>query len=800
MEQLVWSTATHPHVGFLWRGAEGRRLPFRHLNARRPRLDCLMEPIKVEALKAVSRDGLLPDTSRDGLLPDTRHKDKQSGVPEMINAIRAALRSMGEGEINVSAYDTAWVALVKSLNGDDAPQFPSCIDWIARNQLPDGSWGDDMFFLVQDRIINTLACIIALKSWDVHDYAFKKGLSFISENMWRVTKDDENWTLSGFEIIFPMLIQKAKDLGINIPLDDPTLEAIYAKRELKLTKIPRDAVHAVPTTFLLSIEGMPGLDWKRLCELRCPDGSFMSSPAPTAYALMQTGDPKCFEFLDRLVGKFNGSVPFVYPIEIFERLWVVDRLERLGISRYFKSEIEDYLDYIYRNWTDEGLSFTKGCPVKDIDDTAMGFRLLRLHGYPVSPCAFKRFENDGQFVCYPRQSNQSVSAMYNLYRAADQASFPGDDHVLGRARSYSRAFLRERRASDQLNDKWIISEGLPGEVMYGLDFPWEASLPRIETRMYLEQYGGSNDVWIGKVLYRMNLISNDAYLKAAKADFSNFQRLCRLEWLSLKRWCDENNLEMYGVTPQSALRAYFLAAASIFEPGRAAERLGWARAAVLAEAISGCLLMSSNTHDDRTATAEWLIDEFVNSDDEKPASGGGKKNSQVTSSLAYALRDLIDIHASDDASVADCLRGAWKEWFMAWTKTEREGPRAADTALLLVRTVEICSGRHHSTEQDLKLLPDYSKLEQLTRSICCRLATEAPALNGENMDKIDELDRQVGFEMQELAQCVFQSCSSINRVTRQTFLHVTKSYYYVALCSPETIEHHISKVIFEDVV
>ena len=62
------------------------------------------------------------------------------------------------------------------------------------------------------------------------------GLSFISENMWRVTKDDENWTLSGFEIIFPMLIEKAKDLGINIPLDDPTLEAIYAKRELKFTK------------------------------------------------------------------------------------------------------------------------------------------------------------------------------------------------------------------------------------------------------------------------------------------------------------------------------------------------------------------------------------------------------------------------------------------------------------------------------------------------------------------------------------------------------------------------------------
>jgi hypothetical protein len=76
---------------------------------------------------------------------------------------------------------------------------------------------------------------------------------------------------------------------------------------LFICRIPRNAFHVVPTTFLLSIEGMPGLDWERLCNLQCPDGSFMSSPAPTAYALMQTGDPKCFEFLDRVVSKFNGS-------------------------------------------------------------------------------------------------------------------------------------------------------------------------------------------------------------------------------------------------------------------------------------------------------------------------------------------------------------------------------------------------------------------------------------------------------------------------------------------------------------
>lgn len=42
----------------------------------------------------------------------------------------------------------------------------------------------------------------------------------------------------------------------------------------------------------------------------------------------------------------------------------------------------------------------------------------------------------------------------------------------------------------------------------------------------------------------------------------------------------------FGVAQEDALRAYFLAAASVYEPSRAAERLAWARAAILANAVS----------------------------------------------------------------------------------------------------------------------------------------------------------------------------------------------------------------------
>lgn len=55
------------------------------------------------------------------------------------------------------------------------------------------------------------------------------------------------------------------------------------------------------------------------------------------------------------------------------------------------------------------------------------------------------------------------------------------------------------------------------KVAYALDVPWYASLPRIETRLYIEQYGGENDIWIGKTLYKYvflhKFISNQYHLK-----------------------------------------------------------------------------------------------------------------------------------------------------------------------------------------------------------------------------------------------------------------------------------------------
>ena len=40
-----------------------------------------------------------------------------------------------------------WVALIEDIHGSGLPQFPSSLQWIAKNQLPDG-WSNSEFFVV----------------------------------------------------------------------------------------------------------------------------------------------------------------------------------------------------------------------------------------------------------------------------------------------------------------------------------------------------------------------------------------------------------------------------------------------------------------------------------------------------------------------------------------------------------------------------------------------------------------------------------------------------------------------------
>lgn len=158
-------------------------------------------------------------------------------IKGLVEKIKAMLDSMDDGGINVSAYDTAWVALVEDVNGSGRPQFPSCLEWIVNNQLPDGSWGDRLIFLTYDRMISTLACVVALTFWNIHPNKCQKGVKFLKENMSKLETENEEHMPSGFEVVFPSLIDIAKKLNIEVSEDSPVLKEIYARRNQKLAKL-----------------------------------------------------------------------------------------------------------------------------------------------------------------------------------------------------------------------------------------------------------------------------------------------------------------------------------------------------------------------------------------------------------------------------------------------------------------------------------------------------------------------------------------------------------------------------------
>ncbi|KAL7153191.1 hypothetical protein ABFS83_04G149800 [Erythranthe nasuta] len=520
-------------------------------------------------------------------------------IKECIEYVKTMLSTMDEGRISVSPYDTAWVALIRDLEGSDAPQFPSCIEWIAKHQLPDGSWGDEQFFSACDRLVNTLACVVALRSWNVHADKSKKGIQYIKENVHKLEHEKYEHMTCGFEVVFPALLQTSRNLGIeDIPYDAPVLREICSTRDHKLKMIPMELMHKVKTSLLFSLEGLENLDWGKLLQLQATDGSFLTSPSSTAFAFMQTKDDKCLKFIEYTLEKCNGGAPHTFPVDIFARLWAVDRLQRLGVSRFFESEISDCLSYIYRFWTDNGVFSGRESEFCDIDDTSMGFRLLRLHGYDVNPNVFRNFKKGNKFSCWDRQMIESPSPIYSLYRAS-QVRFPGEE-ILEEANNFSYNFLQDMLANNSVLDKWVISKHLPDEIRIGLEMPWYASLPRVVTRYYLQHYGGSDEVWIGKTLYRMQEISNDVYLDLARLDFNRCQDQHQIEWLGMQEWYANCNVREFGISRKDLLLAYFLAAATIFEPERTKERILWAKSQIVSTMITSYLNQESTPFDEKT--------------------------------------------------------------------------------------------------------------------------------------------------------------------------------------------------------
>lgn len=63
------------------------------------------------------------------------------------------------------------------------------------------------------------------------------GVAFIKENMGKLSEAKTEHMTCGFEVVFPALLDKATELGIEgIPYNDPAIQEIFSVREEKMRR------------------------------------------------------------------------------------------------------------------------------------------------------------------------------------------------------------------------------------------------------------------------------------------------------------------------------------------------------------------------------------------------------------------------------------------------------------------------------------------------------------------------------------------------------------------------------------
>nr|Q9XEI0.1 RecName: Full=Ent-kaurene synthase 2, chloroplastic; Short=SrKS2; Flags: Precursor [Stevia rebaudiana]AAD34295.1 kaurene synthase [Stevia rebaudiana] len=471
-------------------------------------------------------------------------------------------------EISVSSYDTAWVAMVPSPNSPKSPCFPECLNWLINNQLNDGSWGlvnhthNHNHPLLKDSLSSTLACIVALKRWNVGEDQINKGLSFIESNLASATEKSQPSPI-GFDIIFPGLLEYAKNLDINLLSKQTDFSLMLHKRELEQKRCHSNEMDG----YLAYIsEGLGNLyDWNMVKKYQMKNGSVFNSPSATAAAFINHQNPGCLNYLNSLLDKFGNAVPTVYPHDLFIRLSMVDTIERLGISHHFRVEIKNVLDETYRCWVERDEQI-----FMDVVTCALAFRLLRINGYEVSPDPLAEITNE-LALKDEYAALETYHASHILYQ---------EDLSSGKQILKSADFLKEIISTDSNR----LSKLIHKEVENALKFPINTGLERINTRRNIQLYNVDN-TRILKTTYHSSNISNTDYLRLAVEDFYTCQSIYREELKGLERWVVENKLDQLKFARQKTAYCYFSVAATLSSPELSDARISWAKNGILTTVV-----------------------------------------------------------------------------------------------------------------------------------------------------------------------------------------------------------------------
>ncbi len=484
----------------------------------------------------------------------------------MSDFIDKLIEELGPGHMGSTAYDTAWAARLGEI---DWHLSSHGLAWLAENQLPDGSWGAQAPFYHHDRVICTLAAMIALsyRGRRGHDRVQvqngRNALERIVSSATQGLQADPNGATIGFEMIAPTLAAEAEKLGLIKHQGDRILGRLSKQRAKKLAILQNNPISR-NVTMAFSAE-MAGTDEKYMLDvenLQECNGSVGVSPSATAYftIYVKRGDEASLQYL-RAAMKADGGMPNVAPFDVFETAW---SLWNLGLipDLQVAEKLQRHIDFLSNAWEPgRGVGYAVNCSVKDSDDSVMTYSALLRFGIEKDFASVLAYEEDEHFRCFNHEVNPSISANIHILGAL------GESGLDRRSSSVQKVlgFLQKAKGSNAYwVDKWhyspyyatshaiIACAGLAKELVEDsvqwlletqrMDGSWGTYLPTAEETAYAIQalwvwnehaapvpkevlQAGARwlqdhmdppypPLWIGKCLYSPTLVIRSAVISA----------------------------------------------------------------------------------------------------------------------------------------------------------------------------------------------------------------------------------------------------------------------------------------------
>ncbi|MBI4762093.1 MAG: cyclase [Chloroflexota bacterium] len=346
----------------------------------------------------------------------------------MTNLITQLLEELGPGHMASTAYDTAWAARL----GEIEPEISNhSLCWLAENQLPDGSWGAPAPLYYHDRVLSTLAAMIALTYHGrrEHDKAqIEKGRLALEQIVGNATtglQADPNGATVGFEMIAPVLAEEAERLGLIKNQRDRILGRLSQMRAKKLAYLQGKTINrCVTMAFSAEMAGSDGQHMLDIENLQESNGSVGTSPSATAYfaAYIRPGDPPALNYLRKVINP-DGGMPNVAPFDVFETAWALWNLSLIPGLNYTE-KLKSHLEFLSNTWEPKrGVAFSTAYSVKDSDDTVVTYNALLRFGIEKDLASVLAYEEEDHFRCFDLEANPSISTNIHILDAFLHAGF-----------------------------------------------------------------------------------------------------------------------------------------------------------------------------------------------------------------------------------------------------------------------------------------------------------------------------------------------------------------------------------------